>query len=74
MQQSSRLSIISSGITAKQPTTINVLSTTHSDSPAFNTRSRTAQQTVSNSTPRTDAIAPDVTEAENTTPKSLSAE
>ena len=58
----------------KKPTTINMLSATHSDGPAFNTRSRTAQQNSSNSTPQPDYVAPDVTKTENTTPKSLSAD
>ena len=57
-----------------KPTTVNMLSTTHSDGPAFNTRSRTAQQSSSKDfTPQTDAIAPDVTDTQNTIPKSLSA-
>ena len=54
---------------------INMLSATHPDGPAFNTRSRTVQQHLSNdSTPHTDATAPVVTETGNTTPKSLSAD
>ena len=54
---------------------INMLSATHPDGPAFNTRSRTAQQHSStNSTPQMDATAPVVTETGNTTPKSLSAD
>ena len=57
-----------------KPTTINMLSATHSYGPAFNARSRTAQQNSSNSTPQTDAIAPDATETETNTPKSLSAD
>ena len=52
-----------------------MLSATHSHGPAFNTRSRTAQQNSSNdSIPQPDAAAPVVTETENTTPKSLSGE
>ena len=58
-----------------RPTTINMLFATHSDGPAFNTRSRTAQQSSSeDSTPQTDAVAPDVTVTQSTTPKSLSAD
>ena len=57
-----------------KPTTINLLSATHSDAPAFNTRSRRAQQNSSNSTPQTDAVAPDVTDTEAIMPKSLSAD
>ena len=57
-----------------RPTTINMLSVAHSDGPAFSTRSRTAQQSSpEDSTPQTDAIAPDATDTHNTTPKSLSA-
>ena len=56
-----------------KPTIINMLSATHSDGPAFNTRSKTAQQNSSNdSTPQPDATTPVVTETENTTPKFLS--
>ena len=56
-------------------TTINMLSATHSDGPAFNTRSRTAQHHSSNDpTPQTDATAPVITETGNTRPKSLSAD
>ena len=55
-----------------KPTTINILSATHSGGPAFNTRSRTAQQNSSNFTLQTDATEPLVTETENTTPKSSS--
>ena len=52
-----------------------MLSATHSDGPAFNTRSRTAQQSSSEgSTPQTYAVAPDVTNTQSTTPKSLSAD
>ena len=52
-----------------------MLSATHSNGPAFNTKRRTAQQSSSqDSTPQTDAIAPDVTETENPKPKSLSAD
>ena len=55
--------------------TINMLSATHSDGPAFNTRSRTAQQHSScDPTSQTDAAVPVVTETGNTTPKSLSAD
>ena len=51
---------------------ISMLSATHSGGPVFNTRSRTAQQNSSNSTPQTDTAAPVVTETDNTTPISLS--
>ena len=58
-----------------QTTMINMLSAAHPDGPAFNTRSRTAQQHSSNdSTSHTDATAPVATEAGNTTAKSLSAD
>ena len=56
-----------------RPIAINMLSATHSDGPAFNTRSKTAQQSSSeDSTPQTDAVAPDVIDTQSTTPKSLS--
>ena len=56
------------------PTTINMLSTTHSDGPAFNTRSTMAQHSSSDDTPpQTDAVASDVTDTQNTIPKSLTA-
>ena len=58
-----RLSFMSGRLTPeKKPTTINMLFATHSDEPAFNTRSRTTQQHSSNvSTPKTDAAAPAIT-------------
>ena len=56
-------------------TTINMLSATHSDGPVFNTRSKTAQHSPpEDTTPQTDAIAPDVTNMQSTTPKSLTAD
>ena len=58
-----------------RPTTINMLSAIHSEGPTFNTRSRTAQHSSpEGTTPQTDAIAPDVTDTQNTTPKSLTAD
>ena len=58
-----------------QPTMINMLSETHSDGPAFNIMSRTAQQHSSNDpTPHTDATMPVIPETGNTTLKSLSAD
>ena len=52
-----------------------MLSATHSDGPASNTRSKTGQQHSSNDpTPQTDATAPVITETGNTTPKSLPAD
>ena len=52
-----------------------MLSATHSDGPAFNTKSRTTQQhPFSDYTPQTDVKAPVITETGNTTPKSLSAD
>ena len=58
-----------------QPTTIIMLPATHPHGPAFNTRSRTAQQCSSNDfTPHTDFPAPVVPETGHTTLKSLSAE
>ena len=56
-------------------TTISMLSATHSDGPAFNTRSRMAQHSSpEDSTQQTDAVAPDVTDTQSTTPKFLSAD
>ena len=56
-----------------KPTVVNMLYATHSDGPAFNTRSRTAQQHSSNyPTPPTDTTGPVINETGNTTPKSLS--
>ena len=50
-----------------------MLSATQSDGPAFNTRGRMAQQSSSeDSTPQTGSVAPDVTDTQSTTPKSLS--
>ena len=58
-----------------QPTMINMLSATHPEGSAFNTRSRTAQQHSSNDlTPHTDATAPVIPETGHTTLKSLSAD
>ena len=49
-----------------------MLSATGLDEPAFNTRSRTAQHTSSeDTTSRSDAVTPDVTDIPSTTPKSL---
>ena len=77
MQQSKTADCLSHLVELLQdkPTTINVLSATHSDGPAFNTRSRTAQESSSkDSTPQTDVVVPDVTDTLNTTPKSLPAD
>ena len=53
-------------------TTVNMLSATIFDGPAFNTRSRTAHHTSSeDATSQSDAVAPDVIDAPSTTPKSL---
>ena len=50
-----------------------MLSATYTDGPAFNTRSRMAQQhSFEDSTPQTDTIAPNTTDTQTTTPKSLS--
>ena len=58
-----------------RPSTINMLSATNFEGPTFNTRSRTAQHSSSgNTTPQTDAIAPDVTDTQSTTPQSLTAD
>ena len=58
-----------------RPAIINMLSTTNLDGPAFNTRSWTAQHTLSeDTTSQSDAVAPDVTDTLSTTPKSLTAD
>ena len=52
-----------------------MLSTTHSDGPAFNARSKTAQHSSpEDTTPQKDAVAPDVTDTQSTTQKSLTAD
>ena len=52
-----------------------MLSVIHSDRPTFNTRSKTAQhKSPEDTTPQTNAVAPDVTDTQSTTPKSLSAD
>ena len=69
MQQSSRLSFTSSGVTTKQPTQSTCyLQHTLMDlhlTPGVGQ----PQQNSSNSTPQTDAVAPDVTETETITSK-----
>ena len=58
-----------------RPITINMLSANHSDGPAFNTRSKTAQHSSpEDTTPQTDAIGPEVTDTQSTTPKCLTAD
>ena len=55
-----------------RPATINMLSATNLDGPAFNTRSRTTQHSSSEDiTPQTDAVEPNVTDTPSTMPKSL---
>ena len=52
-----------------------MLSVTNLDGPALNTRSLTAQYRSSeDTTPQTDAVAPDVTDTPSTTLKSLAAD
>ena len=58
-----------------RPKTINMLFATHFDGPAFNTRSKMAQHSsLEDTTPQRDAIAPHVTDTQNSTPKSLTAD
>ena len=58
-----------------RPATISTLSATNFDGPTFNTRSRNAQHSPSeDTTPETDGAAPDVTDTQSTTPKSLTAD
>ena len=57
-----------------KPATVQMLSATNLDGPAFNTRSKTAQCTSTEdptSQPQSDTITPDVTNTSSTTPKSL---
>ena len=55
-----------------RPATVNMLSATNLDGPALNTRSRTAQHTLSEDTiQQTDAVEPNVTGTPGTMPKSL---
>ena len=57
-----------------KPVSINMLSVTDTDGPAFNTRSQTHDcLSMDTSTPQTD-ITPDVSEAKDATPKSLTAD
>ena len=58
-----------------RPAPINMLSATNFDQPAFNTRRRTAQHSSSeDTTPQRDVMAPDMTDTQSTTPKSLTAD
>ena len=57
-----------------RPATVNMLSATNLDAPAFNTRSRTAEHTTTEdptSQPQSDTVTPDVTGTPSTTPKPL---
>ena len=55
--------------------TINMLSATYSDGPAFNTWGRTAKHSSSeDTTPQTDSVEPNVTDTPNNMPKSLTAD
>ena len=54
-----------------RPATVNMLSATNLDGPAFNTRSRTAQCTSTEdptTQPQSDAVTPDVTDTPSTAP------
>ena len=74
-QQSTRFFVCLVELPQNRPTTINMLSATHSDGPAFNARSRVAQHsTPEDTTQQADAAAPDVTDTQSTTPKSLTAD
>ena len=58
-----------------RPTTINMLSATHSDGPAFNTWNKMVQHSSpEDTTTQTDVVAPDVTDTQSTTPKSVTAD
>ena len=57
-----------------RPATVNMLSATNLDGPAFSTRSRTAQLTTTEDPtlqPQTDAVTPDITGTPSTIPKPL---
>ena len=56
------------------PTTINMLTVTHTDGPAFNTRSQTRQDSTSHNPTTQLNTAPDVSPDPNPTPKSLTAD
>ena len=52
-----------------RPATINMLSAINFDGPTFNTRSKTAlHRSSEDTTPQTDAVAPDVTDTQSITP------
>ena len=56
------------------PVTVNMLTVTHTNGPAFNTRSQTKQDsTATTLTPQPD-ITPDISPDTNPTPKSLTAD
>ena len=56
-------------------TTINMVSATNLDGPAFHNRSRTAQHSsCEDTTPQTDDVATDITDTPSTTPNSLTAD
>ena len=66
---------MTSGIPQDRPATVNILSATNLDGPAFNTRSRTAQCTSSeNTTSHSDAVTPDAIDTPSTTPQSLASD
>ena len=57
-----------------RPATVQMLSATNLDGPAFNPRSRTAQHNTTEDPtpqPQSDAVTPDVTDTPSTTPKLL---
>ena len=72
LQQSSWMPFASSRITQDRLATINMLSATNLDGPAFNTRSRTVQHSsLEDTTPQADAVELNVTDTSSNTPKSL---
>ena len=74
-QQSGRCLSLLVELPQDRPATINMLSATNFDGPTFNTGSRTVQHSSSeDTTSQTDAIAPDVTDTQITTSKSLTAD
>ena len=56
------------------PTVINMLTVTHTDGPAFNTRSQTKQDLTANNSTVPPDITPDVSPVTSPTPKTLTAD
>ena len=63
-----------SGITYDKPVPVNMLSATNTDEPAFNTRSQTHEHLSPDASTSQPDVTPDISEATNPTPKSLTAD